>query len=72
VQRPQDLPDMAVVVAYAKVILDQARHPRAAPQRSRKAVGFGALQHCAGRRARVDWARVADASQAWRIRLRRR
>lgn len=32
------------MVAHAKMILDQARHPRTAPQRGREAVGFGALQ----------------------------
>ena len=44
VERPQDLPDMALVIAHAELVGDQTSHPRTAPQRRREAVRFGAFE----------------------------
>ena len=44
VERPQDLPDMALVIAHAELVGDQTSHPRTAPQRRREAVRLGAFE----------------------------
>ena len=44
VERPQDLPDVALVVAHSELVGDQTSDPRAAPQWRRKAVRFGTLE----------------------------
>ncbi len=44
VERPQDLPDVAFVVAHAELVGDQTSDARAAPQRRREAVGFGTFE----------------------------
>ena len=43
-QRPQQLPDVAFVVAHPETVADQPRHPRTAPQRCREAVRFGSFE----------------------------
>jgi hypothetical protein len=41
-ERPQDLPDVALVVAHAELVGDQTSDARAGLQRRREAAGFGA------------------------------
>ena len=44
VERPQDLPDVAFVIAHAELVGDQTSDPRTSPQRRRKVMRLGALE----------------------------